>query len=71
MLHERLRGKEAPNRLEKGNSLETELGDVARGLKDGMGNTVSTGGVRGERHGYASDKVGILRKKRNGLEVHV
>jgi hypothetical protein len=59
LLHEPLRGKEAPHRLEKGNGLETELGDVARGLKDGMGSRLSTRGARGEKYGYAPNKVGI------------
>jgi len=40
VLHEALRSKEAPHRLQRGNSLETELGDAVRGLKDGKGNTL-------------------------------
>jgi hypothetical protein len=64
VLHEPLKGNEAPQRLEKRNDLETRLGDAVRGLKEGMGNTLSTGGATEERRGYASDKVGILPKKK-------
>jgi hypothetical protein len=59
----RLKKKEAPQRLEKRNNLETGLGDAVRGLKEGMGNTLSTGGATEERRGYA--KVAILQKKEN------
>jgi hypothetical protein len=68
VLHEPLRGKEAPHKLQKGNSLETELGDAVRGLKDGVGNTPSTEGARGKRGGYASIKVGASQKEGNGAE---
>ncbi len=46
VLHEPLKGNEAPQRLEKRNDLETRLGDAVRGLKEGMGNTLSTGAKR-------------------------
>jgi hypothetical protein len=65
VLHDPLKKKEAPQRLEKRNNLETGLGDAVRGLKEGMGNTLSTGGATEERRGYAFDKVAILQKKEN------
>jgi hypothetical protein len=40
VLHDPLKKKEAPQRLEKRNNLETGLGDAVRGLKEGMGNTL-------------------------------
>jgi hypothetical protein len=64
VLHKPLKGNEAPQRLEKWNNMETRLGDAVRGLKEGMGNTLSTGGATEERRGYASEKVGILPKKK-------
>jgi len=64
VLHEPLKGNEAPQRLEKRNDLETGLEDAVRGLKEGIGNTLSTRGATEERRGYTSDKVGILQKKK-------
>jgi hypothetical protein len=64
VLHEPLKGNEAPQRLKKRNDLETRLRDTVRGLKEGIGNTLSIRGAIEERRGYASNKVGILLKKK-------
>lgn len=68
VIHGPLKGKEAPHKPQKGSGLETEIGDAVRGLKDGVGNTLSTGGGRGKRGGYASIKVGVSEKEENGAE---
>jgi hypothetical protein len=64
VLHVPHKGNEAPKRLEKRNNLETGLRDAVYGLKEGTGNTLSTRGAIEERRGYASNKVGILQKKK-------
>ena len=61
VLYNPLKKKEVPQRLEKRNNLETGLGDAVHGLKEGIGNTLSTGGATEERRGYT--KVAILQKK--------
>lgn len=66
VLHGPLDGNEAIQRLEKGNSLETGLGDAVLGPKEGTETTLSTGGAIEARRGYASDKMGILQKQENG-----
>ena len=64
VLHDPLKKKEAPQRLEKRNNLETGLGDVVHGLKEGIGNTLSTRGATEERRGYISNKVVYYKKKK-------
>lgn len=41
--------REAPHELQNWSSLETEIRDAVRAVKDGGGNTLSTGGARGKR----------------------